>query len=127
MLALVSGWAVLSMMTAGMAGSLVSLAAVQGGAFNDSNLVGRVLGDTQGRDRVEELLQEQKTIVKGKLESNQHLVAALRDALVTRHELIGHEITDVLKAAEIAGEPVPDTAEPVRVIDLRDEAVVVPH
>src|SRR5947209_15765246 len=29
-------------------------------------------------------------------------VAALRDALVTRHELIGHEITDVLKAAEIA-------------------------
>jgi ATP-dependent Zn protease len=112
---------------AGMAGTLVSFAAVQGGAFNDSNLVGRVLGDTDGRRRVEELLQEQKTIVKGKLESNQHLVAALRDALVTRHELIGHEITDVLKAAEIAGEPVPEAAEPVQVIDLRDEAVVVPH
>src|SRR5947209_12532301 len=89
---------------AGMAGSLVSLAAVQGGAFNDSNLVGRVLGDTDGRRRVEELLQEQKTVIKAKLEANMHLVAALRDALVTRHELIGHEIGDVITAAEIAGD-----------------------
>jgi ATP-dependent Zn protease len=106
---------------AGMTGSLVSYAAVQGGAFNDSNLVGRVLGDTDGRNRVEELLQEQKTIIKGKLEANQHLVAALRDALVERNELIGHEITDVLHGAEALGEqPAPEP----RVIDLRDEAVV---
>ena len=28
-----------------------------------------------------------------------HLVEALRDALLERHELIGHEITDVLEAA----------------------------
>ena len=109
---------------AGMAGTLVSFVAVQGGAFNDSNLVGRVLGDTEGRRRVEELLQEQKTIVKGKLEANQHIVAALRDALVTRHELIGHEITDVIKAAEIAGGPEvnPGQFGPA-VIDLRDEVV----
>src|SRR3954465_9024064 len=120
---------------AGMAGSLVSSVAVQGGAFNDSNLVGRVLGDNDGRRRVEELLQEQKTVVKGKLEANQHLVAALRDALVERHELIGHEITDVLKAAEITGEPSYFAATPAAaegavaeadvplVIDLRDEVV----
>jgi cell division protease FtsH len=106
---------------AGMAGTLVSFLAVQGGAFNDSNLGGRVLGDTDGRRRVEELLQEQKTLVKGKLEANQHLIAALRDALITRHELIGREITDVLKAAEIAGEP--PAIVPERVIDLRDGAV----
>src|SRR4051795_10269095 len=120
---------------AGMAGTLISFVAVQGGAFNDSNLVGRVLGDSDGRRRVEELLQEQKTVVKGKLEGNQHLVAALRDALIERHELIGHEITDVLKAAEITGEPshfaaAPAAAEPAAaeadaplVIDLRDEVV----
>src|SRR4051794_11474070 len=124
---------------AGMAGSLISLVAVQGGAFNDSNLVGRVLGDNDGRRRVEELLQEQKTVVKGKLEANQHLIAALRDALMERHELIGHEITDVLKAAEITGEPSHFAAAPspveaqsaeaqsagdaALVIDLRDNVV----
>ena len=32
-------------------------------------------------------------------EANRHLVEALRDALLERHELIGHEITDVLEAA----------------------------
>jgi len=114
---------------AGMAGTLISFVAVQGGAFNDSNLVGRVLGDSDGRRRVEELLQEQKTIVKGKLEANQHLVAALRDALVERHELIGHEISDVLKAAEITGgsqNPSQFGGTPTAapdVIDLRDDVV----
>ncbi len=99
---------------AGMAGTLVSFVAVQNGAMNDTNIVGRVLADADGRRRVEELLQEQKTLIKGKLEANQHLVAALRDALLDRNELIGREITDVLHAAE---------AEP-RVIDLRDGAGV---
>jgi hypothetical protein len=31
--------------------------------------------------------------------ANRRLVEALRDALLERHELIGHEITDVLAAA----------------------------
>ena len=44
--------------------------------MNDTNIVGRVLGDHDGRQRVEELLQEQKTIVKGKLEANQHIIVA---------------------------------------------------
>jgi hypothetical protein len=90
----------------GMGESLVSLAAIQNSSFSDTNIVGRVLGDPDGRARVEELLQRQKVVVRGLLDSNQHLVAALRDALVERHELIGKEITDVLEeAAAAAGTP----------------------
>jgi cell division protease FtsH len=97
----------------GMAGTLVSFAAVQGSAFSDTNLVGRILGDPDGRRRVEELLQEQKAVVKDALEANQHLIAALRDALMEHDELIGKEITAVLDAARDAGPP-------PAVIDLRD-------
>jgi cell division protease FtsH len=95
----------------GMSDTLVSLAAVQNSGFSDTNLVGRVLSDSAGRRRTEDLLQGQKVVVRGLLENNQHLVAALRDALIDRHELIGHEITDVLEAAQAAG--------PNYVIDLR--------
>jgi cell division protease FtsH len=95
----------------GMTDTLVSMAAVENSGFSDTNLVGRVLGDSAGRRRTEELLQAQKIVVRGLLENNQHLVAALRDALIERHELIGHEINDVLEAALAAG--------PDYVIDLR--------
>ncbi len=98
----------------GMMGSLVSYAAVRNSAFNDSNIAGRVLADEDGRRRVEDLLQDQKVLVQGLLAANQHLVAALRDALLERHELIGTEITDVLKAAQAAA------ADPPTLIDLRD-------
>lgn len=94
---------------AGMTGSLVSYAAVQPGALGDGGLVGRVLGDSAGREAVETLLQEQKVAVTGLLGEHRHLVAALRDALVERHELVGREITDVLDAA----------SRPDAVIDLR--------
>jgi ATP-dependent Zn protease len=100
---------------AGMTNTLVSYAAIQNSGFSDTNIVGKVLGDRAGRDAVEELLQEQKMKAKGLLESNRHLVEALRDALLERHELIGHEITDVLEAAAAAAIP-PAPA----VIDLRD-------
>ncbi len=103
---------------AGMVDTLVSFAAVQGSAFSDSGLVGRVLGDTQGRAMVEDLLQRQKTTVRGLVSTNRHLVAALRDALMERHELIGHEITDVLEGARAAHSG--HAAEPAgdQVIDL---------
>jgi hypothetical protein len=100
---------------AGMAGTLVSYAAVQGNALSDTNLVGRVLGDGEGRNRVEELLQEQKVVIKARLEANTVLVEALRDALLQRDELVGHEIKDVLEAAGGAV----DVPSP-RVIDLRE-------
>jgi cell division protease FtsH len=117
---------------AGMVDTLVSFAAVQGSAFSDSGIVGRVLGDGEGRRMVEQVLTAQRDAVRELLGANRHLVAALRDALVKRHELIGTEITDILQAAsaaahdtaERAGDGAP-TADPVidRVIDLRDEAV----
>ncbi len=95
---------------AGMTDTLVSYQAVQGSAFSDTNIVGRVLGDAQGRERVETLLQEQKRVTSSLLVQHQHLVAALRDALLERHELIGAEITAVLEEA-------------ARVVDLREPAV----
>jgi cell division protease FtsH len=81
---------------AGMAGTLVSFSAVQGSSLSDPGLVGRVLADDEGRRMVEELLHEQREAVRGLLAENRHLVEALRDALLERHELIGSQITDVI-------------------------------
>ncbi len=98
----------------GMIDSLISFAAVQNSSLNDSNIVGRVLADPAGRAAVEDLLQSQKVIVKAILEENAHLIAALRDALLEREELIGHEITDVLTGAQDQ-----------QVIDLRETAAAM--
>lgn len=104
----------------GMTDTLISYAAIQNSAFSDSNIAGRVLSDADGRARVEKLLQEQKSTVKALLVENKHLVAALRDALMEREELIGREITDVLERARDAG-PAPQT------LDLRDGATTASH
>jgi len=119
---------------AGMTDTLVSFAAIAGSGYGGEDMVGRVLGDSQGRESVEQLLSEQKVLVRGLLGANRHLVEALRDALIERHELVGHEITDVLEAARerhqadstrsprVALAPVApaDGDEESRVIDLRD-------
>src|SRR5207253_8940807 len=96
----------------GMTDTLISYMAVQNSAFSDTNLVGRVLHDAEGRARVEKLLQEQREAVKGLLSRNLHLVSALRDALIEQDELIGNQITDVLEQAQEANR--------AQVIDLRD-------
>jgi cell division protease FtsH len=88
----------------GMAGSFVSFAAVQASSLADPGLVGRVLEDPEARRSVEELLGHQREAARELLDANRHLVEALRDALLERHELIGSEITDVLEAAR-AGDP----------------------
>jgi ATP-dependent Zn protease len=114
---------------AGMTGSLISYAAVQNSAFSDSNLVGRVLADARGRASVEGLLAAQKRYVLDLLSAHRHLVEALRDALLDRHELLGAEITDVLEAAREAGlapAPVPAPDPPAGlalVIDLTGRPV----
>ncbi len=90
---------------AGMAGSLVSLAAVQNGPFSDTNLVGRVLADGQARPQVDRLLSTSKARVRAMLEANRHIVEALRDALLDRDELLGEEIMEVARGA---GAPVRD-------------------
>ncbi len=106
----------------GMTDTLISYGAIQNSGFSDTNIVGRVLGDENGRRRVEDLLQQQKVTAMGLLENNRHLVEALRDALLERHELIGRQITDILEAAQAAGprRPEVEPAEPVT-IDLRSE------
>lgn len=85
----------------GMAGSLISLSAVQHGVLSDSNLVGRVLADPAGREAVEAILDEQREVARRLLRSHRHVVAALRDALLERHELVGREILDVIEGAAI--------------------------
>jgi ATP-dependent Zn protease len=109
---------------AGMTGSLVSYAAVRNSGFSDSNLAGRVLADSRGRASVEGLLAQQKRVVLDLLGRNRHLVEALRDALLERHELIGTEITDVLEGVAV---PPGDTAAAPprpRVVDVTDLTVV---
>ncbi|MCW2547987.1 MAG: ATPase central domain protein [Mycobacterium sp.] len=96
---------------AGMEGSSVSFAAVRDGALTGTDLVGKVLADGASRARVERLLDEQKEITRELMRSNRHLVEALRDALLSREELVGSEITAVLEAA---------AAVSPTVIDLRD-------
>lgn len=83
----------------GMGGSLVSLAAVQNGALADSNLVGRVLSDPAGRSAVEAILSDQKQVARELLNANRHIVEALRDALLERHELVGRQIREVIDSA----------------------------
>jgi ATP-dependent Zn protease len=84
---------------AGMDGTLISFAAAPSTAFGGGDLVSRVMGDGQGRRLMEELLVRQKAEVRVLLAANRHLVEALRDALLDRHELIGREIEQVLQRA----------------------------
>jgi len=117
--------------SAGMAGSLVSFDAVAAGAFSGTNIVGHVLGDADARRRLEELLETAKARVSSLLTQHRHLVEALRDALLERHELVGSEITDVLttasarydgsRAATSASDAPAPPATPL-VLDLRNPA-----
>jgi ATP-dependent Zn protease len=93
----------------GMGNSLISLAAVEHSRLGGTNLAGRVLADSRSRDEVDRLLNDARTRVAARLTEHQHLVEALRDALLSRDELVGDEITAVLSAATAPRE-----------IDLRD-------
>ena len=127
----------------GMADTLISFAAVQGSALSGGNLVSTVLADGAARQMVEDLLQARREDVRRLLDGHRHLVEVLRDALLERHELIGHEITDLLVTAdqrhrEGAGQARAEAAQPDRparavrlsrhrtgqvgVLDLRDPA-----
>jgi ATP-dependent Zn protease len=83
----------------GMAGSLVSYDAIAEGPIGSRNLVGRVLADADGRQRVEEILEDQRSRVAALLEDNRDVVVALRDALIARDELVGEEILDTIEVA----------------------------
>ena len=93
----------------GMGPSLISYdaMAVPGG----SNLVAKVLSDDTGRQAVEALLEEARSVAEHLVVTNAHILEALRDALLERDELVGEEILEVIRAAE------------GQVIDLRERTV----
>ena len=79
----------------GMGDTLLSWEAVQAG----TNLVGKVLSSDEGREAVAALLEEARGQVTQLLESNRHVVEALRDALLDHDELVGDEIVHVISSA----------------------------
>ena len=83
----------------GMAGSLVSFEAVEPGPISQG-IVGKVLANEDARAAVERLLDQAKAQVHTLLDTNRHLVIALRDELLEREELVGDEIVDVLVEAD---------------------------
>jgi ATP-dependent Zn protease len=83
----------------GMAGSLISLEAVEPGPITQG-IVAKVLANEDARSMVERILDQAKMDVRSLLDGNRHLVAALRDELLEREELVGDEIVDVLHEAE---------------------------
>jgi cell division protease FtsH len=83
----------------GMTGSLASFEAIGEGPVNARNLVAKVLGDTEGKGRVEYLLADQKRRADKVLEENRDVVDALRRALMERDELVGEEISRVIVEA----------------------------
>ncbi|MDQ1383120.1 MAG: cell division protease FtsH [Actinomycetota bacterium] len=83
----------------GMAGSLVSYDAIEGGPFTQG-IVAKVLGNEDARASVEKLLAQAKADVQTLLDDHRHLVMALRDELLAKSELVGDEIVDVLREAE---------------------------
>lgn len=90
---------------AGMGGSLVSLAAANGGMFDSNDLVTKTLRDSTARPEVERVLAVSKARAKALVDANRHILYALRDALLDRDELIGEEILEVARSA---GAPVTD-------------------
>jgi ATP-dependent Zn protease len=81
----------------GMAGSLISFDAMSEGPLGGKNLVARVLGDGEGKERVEDILVAQKERVRAVLEENRDIHTALRTALVQRDELVRDEILEVVE------------------------------
>ena len=81
----------------GMAGSLISFDAITDGPIGGPNLVGKVLADKEGRQRVEDILEQQRQCVREVLELNADVHAALRDSLIARDELVRDEILEVIE------------------------------
>jgi ATP-dependent Zn protease len=96
----------------GLGGSLISYRASDTGPLG-GNLVAKLIADPEARRAMDGLLDEQKDLVTGLLSQNRHLVAALRDALLDREELVGREIIEVIEAAADRGGIVVDLREPV--------------
>jgi cell division protease FtsH len=101
----------------GLGRSLMSFQAVSDGPVNATNLVGKVMGDGDAKREAEAILTAQKERALEVLGANRDIVEALRDTLIGRDELIGDEITDVIRGALQRRQVVvlPDS-EPVRTL-----------
>jgi ATP-dependent Zn protease len=82
-----------------MAGSLLSYDLMAGPP--GAGVVAKVLSSEEGKEAVSEILEQAKSDVNRLLGENRHIIEALRDALLDRDELIGQEILDVIRAAEL--------------------------
>lgn len=101
---------------AGMGGSLVSLAAADGGMFDGGNLISRTLKDQVTRPQVDRALALSRLRARALVDANRHVLHALRDALLERDELLGAEIEEVARSA---GEPVREIVLERRAEDRR--------
>jgi cell division protease FtsH len=88
----------------GMAGSLISYEAVSDGPLSRSNLVGKILANTETKQKVEDILETQRSRVLEVLAENRDVHAALVAALLERDELVREEILEVIEKA-IANRP----------------------
>jgi signal transduction histidine kinase len=70
-----------------------------------ANIVARVASSDDGKERIEERLAAARLRARSMLSDNRHVVEALRDALLERHELIGDEILEVINGAVAANQP----------------------
>ena len=82
-----------------------------------ATVVSKVLASDSGRDAVEEILRDSKNIVTRLISENRHIVEGLRDALLDRDELLGEEIIDVIRRAELEALGM--------TVDLREELTIV--
>ncbi len=83
----------------GMGRSLLSFEAVNDGPVNQTNLVGKVLGDADAKLEAGAVLTAQKERALEVLGANRDILQALRDALIERDELVGEEILEVIRGA----------------------------
>jgi ATP-dependent Zn protease len=84
----------------GMGSHLISFEAIDDGMFSSGNVVSKVLNSEEARKEVDALLARIKLEVTTLLHENKDLVEALRDALLSRDELLGEEILNVLDEAD---------------------------
>jgi ATP-dependent Zn protease len=83
--------------TLGMAGSLISYAAMS--TPGAANTVAKVLATDEGKEAVNRILDGAHVAVTEMLSGHRFLVEALRDALLERDELVGEQISEVIAAA----------------------------
>jgi ATP-dependent Zn protease len=88
----------------GMAGSLISYEAVADGPLARSNIVAKVLGNPETKEKVEDILEAQHELARAVMAENSDVHAALRDALIERDELVRDEIVEVIEKT-IANRP----------------------